>query len=34
MRLDALQVQDFRNLESATLCPAPQLTVLCGANGQ
>ena len=34
MRLDALQVQDLRNLESATLCPAPQLTVLCGANGQ
>ena len=34
MRLDRLSVQRFRNLEQATLAPAPRLTVLCGANGQ
>ena len=34
MRLDRLTVQDFRNLRSATLAPAPRLTVLCGPNGQ
>ena len=34
MRLDHLKVEQFRNLESAELNPAPRLTVLCGANGQ
>lgn len=34
MRLDHLQVEQFRNLEKAELHPAPRLTVLCGANGQ
>ncbi|MEE0800540.1 MAG: DNA replication/repair protein RecF [Gemmiger sp.] len=34
MRLDRLAVTDFRNLAQAELHPAPQLTVLCGANGQ
>ena len=34
MRLDHLKVEQFRNLESAELNPAPWLTVLCGANGQ
>ncbi len=34
MRLDRLTVQDFRNLRSATLAPAPRLTGLCGPNGQ
>lgn len=34
MRLDRLQVTDFRNLAAVTLTPAPQLTVLCGQNGQ
>jgi len=27
-------VTDYRNLSAAVLEPAPQLTVLCGANGQ
>lgn len=34
MRLNHLKVEQFRNLESAELNPAPRLTVLCGANGQ
>ena len=34
MRLDHLKVEQFRNLASAELNPAPRLTVLCGANGQ
>lgn len=34
MRLNLLQVTDYRNIVHATLTPAPQLTVLCGANGQ
>lgn len=34
MRLDRLELTDFRNIVRATLTPAPQLTVLCGANGQ
>ncbi len=34
MRLDRLELTDFRNIVHATLTPAPQLTVLCGANGQ
>lgn len=29
-----LAVTDYRNLSAAVLEPAPQLTVLCGANGQ
>ena len=34
MRLNRLAVTDYRNLSAAVLEPAPQLTVLCGANGQ
>lgn len=34
MRLNRLTVTDYRNLSAAVLEPAPQLTVLCGANGQ
>lgn len=34
MRLNRLAVTDYRNLSAAVLKPAPQLTVLCGANGQ
>lgn len=34
MRLDRLSVTNHRNLCEAVLCPAPHLTVLCGANGQ
>ena len=34
MRLNRLNVTDYRNISAAVLEPAPQLTVLCGANGQ
>ena len=34
MRLEHLQVENFRNLESAQLTPSPVLTVICGPNGQ
>ena len=34
MRLDRLQVTNYRNLENAELLPAPELTVLVGQNGQ
>ncbi|MGN0974909.1 MAG: DNA replication/repair protein RecF [Gemmiger sp.] len=34
MQLTRLEVTDFRNLPHAVLEPAPELTVLCGANGQ
>ena len=34
MRLDRLQVTDYRNLACAELIPAPELTVLVGQNGQ
>lgn len=34
MRLDRLHITGFRNLAEVTLTPAPELTVLCGANGQ
>lgn len=34
MRIDALGLQDFRNIQAAQLQPAPGLTVICGDNGQ
>lgn len=34
MQLTRLEVTDFRNLAHAVLEPAPELTVLCGQNGQ
>ncbi|MDD4849989.1 MAG: DNA replication/repair protein RecF [Gemmiger sp.] len=34
MRLHRLEVTDFRNLRHALLEPSPELTVICGANGQ
>lgn len=34
MRLDYLQITDYRNIAAAVLEPDPHLTVLCGANGQ
>jgi DNA replication and repair protein RecF len=34
VRLDALEVRDFRNIEVASLRPSPRTTVLVGANGQ
>lgn len=34
MRLDRLTAADFRNLHDVTLTPDPELTVLCGPNGQ
>lgn len=34
MRLNRLQVTDYRNLTAAELIPAPELTVLVGQNGQ
>ncbi len=34
MRLRALEIQDFRNIERATIAPSPGATVLVGQNGQ
>lgn len=34
MRLDHLEITDYRNIAAAVLNPDPNLTVLCGANGQ
>ncbi len=34
MRLLALQIRDFRNIESADLTPAERATVIVGSNGQ
>lgn len=34
MRLEHLQITDYRNIAAAALDPDPNLTVLCGANGQ
>ena len=34
MRLDSLQVQNYRNIENASFTPDPQLTVIAGQNGQ
>ena len=34
MRLRALEIQDFRNVEWASLAPSPGATVLWGPNGQ
>ena len=34
MRLSRLEVTDLRNIAHAVLEPSPELTVLCGANGQ
>ena len=34
MHLSRLAVTDFRNIERAEIVPSPELTVLCGANGQ
>ncbi len=34
MQLDELSLSHFRNIEQATLSPHPELTVICGNNGQ
>ena len=34
MRLVSLAVQDYRNIEQASLTPGRELTVICGDNGQ
>lgn len=34
MRLVTLCVKNYRNIAQAEFCPGPELTVLCGANGQ
>ncbi len=34
MRLNALEIQDFRNIEQAGFLPHPELTVIAGENGQ
>ena len=34
MRLLSLEVQNYRNIASASLTPGRELTVLCGNNGQ
>ena len=34
MRLLALSLENYRNIASARLVPGPELTVICGNNGQ
>ena len=34
MRLLSLEVQNYRNIASASLTPGRELTVICGNNGQ
>lgn len=34
MRLEWLEVENYRNIAHARLCPGEELTVLCGDNGQ
>ena len=34
MRIEKLQLKNFRNYEQAQLCPAPGITVLYGENAQ
>lgn len=34
MRIDSLQIADFRNLREVSIRPSPRTTVLVGANGQ
>ena len=34
MRLSSLTLENYRNIEKATLVPGPELTVICGNNGQ
>ncbi len=34
MRLNALEIHNFRNIEQASFSPHPQLTVIAGENGQ
>jgi DNA replication and repair protein RecF len=34
VRLDSLEIRDFRNLAAVELVPSPRATVLVGANGQ
>lgn len=34
MRVDRLELTDYRNIRTAVLEPAPELTVICGDNGQ
>ena len=34
MRLLSLEVQNYRNISSASLTPGRELTVICGNNGQ
>ena len=34
MRLKELSLQDYRNIRQADFTPCPELTVICGKNGQ
>ena len=34
MRLLSLEVENYRNIASASLTPGRELTVICGNNGQ
>ncbi len=34
MRLDTLNIENYRNISSARFIPSPDLTVICGNNGQ
>ena len=34
MRLLSLEIENYRNIASASLTPGRELTVICGNNGQ
>ena len=34
MRLASLNLENYRNIAAASLVPGPELTVICGNNGQ
>ena len=34
MRLASLTLENYRNIAAASLVPGPELTVICGNNGQ